>query len=77
MVESTRKLFGSGRVGGQPKGIVCCSEKVKSVIKRKEAAYKVMLGAEDEHTKEKCMEAYREEKRKVKRCIYQSKKEVN
>ena len=23
------------------------------------------------------MEAYREEKRKVKRCIYQSKKEVN
>ena len=28
-------------------------------------------------TKERCMETYREQKRKVKRCIIQSKKEVN
>ena len=34
-----------------------------------------MLGARYEETKEKCMETYREENRKVKRCIIQSKKE--
>ena len=32
-----------------------------------------MLKARDEAAKERCMEAYRE----IKRCIYQSKKEVN
>ena len=36
-----------------------------------------MLAASDEDTKERCMKAYREEKRKVKRCIIQSKKKVN
>ena len=36
-----------------------------------------MLGARDEESKERCMKAYREEKRKVKRCIYQNKKKVN
>ena len=36
-----------------------------------------MLVASDEETKERCMEVYREEKRKVKGCIIQSKKKVN
>ena len=36
-----------------------------------------MLAASNEKTKERCMEAYREEKRKVKRCIIQIKKKVN
>ena len=36
-----------------------------------------MLAASDEANKERCLEAYREEKRKVKRCIVQRKKEVN
>ena len=35
------------------------------------------MGVRDEITKDRCMEVYKEEKRKVKRCIYQSKKEVN
>ena len=35
-----------------------------------------MLGARDEDAKERCLEAYKEEKSKVKSCIYQSKKEV-
>ena len=35
-----------------------------------------MLAASDEEAKERCMEAYKEEKRKVKRRIYQSKKKV-
>ena len=34
-----------------------------------------MLGARDEDAREKCLEVYKEKNRKVKRCIYQSKKE--
>ena len=41
---------------------------------RKEVAWKGVLATSDEETKERCMESYREEKRKVKRCIIQSKK---
>ena len=36
-----------------------------------------MLAASDEEAKERCMKVYREENRKVKRCIYQSKKKLN
>ena len=36
-----------------------------------------MLSAGYEEAKERCMEAYKVEKKKVKRCIYQSKKKVN
>ena len=46
------------------------------MVRRKEAAWKEVLTASDEETKERCMETYREEKRKVKRCIIQSKKKV-
>ena len=35
------------------------------------------MAARDEEAKERCMEAYIEEKRRDKRCIYQSKKKVN
>ena len=35
------------------------------------------MAASNEKTKERCMGAYREEKRKVKRSIYQSKKIAN
>ena len=35
-----------------------------------------MLGARDEYGKERYMEPYKEGKRKVKMCLYQSKKEV-
>ena len=35
------------------------------------------MAASDEDAKKRCMEAYREEKRKIKRCIYHSKKKVN
>ena len=52
------------------------NNRVKASVNRKEVAWKV-LGARDEEEKERFMEAYREEKRKAKRCIYQSKKEVN
>ena len=36
-----------------------------------------MLAAGDGEATERCVEAYREEKRKVKKCIYHSKKKVN
>ena len=36
-----------------------------------------MLGAKDEVAKERCLEVYKEEKREVKRFIYQSKEGVN
>ena len=38
--------------------------------------WKEMLGARNEDAKERCLEVYKEEKRKVKKCIYQSKEEV-
>ena len=43
----------------------------------KDAALKEVLAASNEEAKERCMEAYREEKRKVKRSVYQSKKKVS
>ena len=53
------------------------NDEIKAGVRRKEAAWKGVLVASDEETKERCMEAYIEEKRKVKRCIIQSKKKVN
>ena len=35
-----------------------------------------MLGAKNEDAKERCLEVYKEEKRKVKRCLSQIEKEV-
>ena len=40
-------------------------------------AWKEVLRGRDEDSKEKCMEAYKEEKKKIKSCMCQSKKEVN
>ena len=48
------------------------NDDVKATVREKE----VFL-ASDEETKQRCIEAYREEKRKVKRCIIQSKNKVN
>ena len=41
---------------------------VKPAVNRKE-----VLEARDEDARERCLEVYKEEKRKIKRCIYQSK----
>ena len=60
-------MCGSVRVGdGNPK-CVWWNDKVKAAVKRKE-----VLGARDEDASERCLEAYKEEKRKVKKCIYQN-----
>ena len=52
------------------------NDQVKATVKRKEDAWKEVLGTGDEDAKERCSEVYKEEKRKVKRYIYQSEKEV-
>ena len=42
---------------------------VKDAVEKKEAAWSEVLGIRDEVAKAGCMEVYKEEKRKVKRCI--------
>ena len=65
------------RVGGKSPKSVWWKDEIKATVRRKEAAWKEVLVASDEEAKERCMEAYREEKRTFKRCIYQSKRKVN
>ena len=62
--------------GKNPKS-VWWNDEVKTAVRRKKADSKEILAASNKEAKERCMEAYREEKRKLKRCIYQSKKKVN
>ena len=67
-------MCSSVQVGdGNPK-IMWWNDKVKSAVKRKEDAWKDVLGARDEDARERCLEVYKEEKKKVRSCIYQSKK---
>ena len=77
MVESAREVRGSVRVGGKNPNSVWWNEEIKAAVRRKEGAWKGLLAASDKETKERCMEAYRKERKKVKRCIIQSKKKVN
>ena len=65
IVESTRELFCLVRVGGKRPKSVWWNDEVKAAFRRKE-----VLAASDEEAKERCMEAYREEKRKINRCVY-------
>ena len=76
-VESAREVCGSMRKWGKNPKSICWNDEVKSVVRRKEAAWKEVLAASDEEAKERYMEVYREEKIKLNRCIYQSKKKVN
>ena len=39
------------------------NEEVKAVVKEKEDAWKVVLGARDEYARERCLEVYKEKKR--------------
>ena len=79
MVGSAREVCGSARMGENNPKYVWWNNEIKAAFRRKEVAWKQVLAASDEKAKERCMEAYREEKekRKAKRSIYQSKKEVN
>ena len=76
IVESAREMCGSVRVEGNNPKSVWWNDEIKAAVRRKEAAWKEVLAASNEEAKERCMEVYKEEKRKDKRCIYQSKKKV-
>ena len=67
---SPREVCGSVGLDGNPESM-WWNNQVKAAVKRKE-----VFGARDEEARERCLEVYKEEKRKVKRCIYQSKEEV-
>ena len=71
MVESAREVCGSVQVGGGNLKCMWCNNQVKAAFERKE-----VLGVRDEDARERCLEVHKEKKRKVKRCIYQGKKEV-
>ena len=77
MVQSAREVYGSVRVDGRNPKSVWWNYEVKALVRRKESAWKGVLAASEEETKDRCMETYREEKRKVKRFIIQRKKKVN
>ena len=47
------------------------NNRVKAAVKMKK-----VLEGRDKDANERCLEVYKKEKRKVKRCIYQSKEEV-
>ena len=49
---------------------------IKAVVKRKEDVWKEVLEARDKDARERCLEVYKNEKRMIKRCIYESKEEV-
>ena len=69
MAENAREVYGSLRVGGGNPKSVWWNTEIKAAFKRKKAAWKEMSGARDEDAKERCL-------RKVKRYIYQIKKEI-
>ena len=62
MVESERGM----RVrGGNPKS-GWWKDQVKAAVKRKEAAWKDVLGARDEDEKERCLEIYKKKRARIK-----------
>ena len=50
---------------------------MKQAVKSKKEAWLNVLEAQDVFLKERCLEVYKEEKRKTERCISRRKKEVN
>ena len=60
MVQSAIEVCGSVRVGGGNPKSVWWNDQVKAAFKRE-----VVLGARDEDARERCLEVYKEEKRKV------------
>ena len=64
------------RVGGKDPNSVWWNDEIKAAVRRKEDTWKGVLAASDEEAEERCIEAYRKEEKKVKRCIIQSKKKV-
>ena len=69
---SAKEVCGSVRLGWKNLKSIWWNREVKAAIRRKE-----VFAASNEKAKERCLGAYREEKRKVKGGIYQTKMKVN
>ena len=67
-VENAREVYGSVRVRRKNPKSVWWNDEIKTAVRRKEAAWKV-LAASNKKAKQRCMEVYREENGKVK-CAY-------
>ena len=52
MVESAIEVYGSVRVGGKKPKSVWWNDEIKALVRRKEVAWKGVLAASDEETKE-------------------------
>ena len=75
MVKRAKEVCLIASRGGNLKS-VWWNDQIKAAVKRKVAAWKEVLG-EMNNSKERYLEVYREEESMVKRCIYQSKMEIN
>ena len=65
MAERAKEVCGSVRVGRKNPKSLWWNDEGKAAVRRKAAAWKEVLAASYEEAKERCMEVYREEKRKV------------
>ena len=72
MVESAREVGGSVRVGGKNPKKVQWNDEIKDSFMKKGGCWQLVMKRQ-----KKGALRHTEEKRKVKRCIYQSKKKVN
>src|SRR5678816_1679135 len=77
IVSSAKEVCGCAKVGSKNDNSEWWNEEVKKAVKNKKEAWLNVLKANDEVSKERCLEFYKEEKRNTKRCIRRRKQEVN
>src|SRR5678815_5295144 len=77
IVSSAREVSGCAKVGSKNVNSEWWNEEVRQAVKGKKEAWLNVLKANDEVSKERCLELYKEEKRNTKRCICRRKNEVN
>src|SRR5678816_3363100 len=77
VVSCAKGVCGCAKVGSKNVSCEWWNEEVMQVVKSKKEAWLNVLKANDEDSKERCLEVYKEEKRNTKRCIHRRKEEVN
>ena len=59
MIESAKKFGGSVGGGGENAKKMWWNDQLKAAVKRKDTAWKEVIGTRDEGAKERCMEVYK------------------
>src|SRR5678815_2860189 len=77
IVSSAKEVCGCAKVGSKNANSEWWNEEVIQAVKSKKEAWLNVLKANDEVSKERCLELYKEEKRNAKRCTRKRKEEVN